>query len=116
LEVGGVVKDWRASKRLTESPVCLVADEDDMDVNLERMLRRQGQLDGPMPRVLELNPTHAIVTKLAARAEAEGGANDALLKDAAHLLLDQARIADGEAPADAAAFAKRLASVMEHAL
>lgn len=116
LELGEVVKDVRPSKRLTDSPVCLVADEDDMDVNLERMLRRQGQLDGPMPRVLELNPSHAIVTKLAERAGADGGADDALLKDAAHLLLDQARIADGEAPADPAAFAKRLASVMEHAL
>jgi molecular chaperone HtpG len=116
LALGESVKDVRPSKRLTESAVCLVADENDMDVNLERMLRRQGQLDGPMPRVLELNPDHAIVAKLAARAGADGGAEDALLKDAAYLLLDQARIADGEAPADPAAFAKRLASVMERAL
>jgi molecular chaperone HtpG len=116
LALGESVKDVRPSKRLTESAVCLVADDDDMDVNLERMLRRQGHLEGPMPRVLELNPSHTIVTKLAARADADGGADDGLLKDAALLLLDQARIADGEAPADAAAFAKRLASVMERAL
>lgn len=114
LELGESVKDVRSSKRLTESPVCLVADDDDMDVNLERMLRRQGQLDGPVPRVLELNPTHPIVTKLVERAGA--GADDNLLKDAAHLLLDQARIADGEAPSDPVAFVKRLASVMEEAL
>jgi len=113
LALGEAVKDVRSSKRLTESPVCLIADDDDMDVNLERMLRRQGQLDGPMPRVLELNPSHAIVKKLAARA---GEATDAaLLNDAAHLLLDQARIADGEVPSDPAAFAKRLANVMEQA-
>ena len=67
-------------------------------------------------RVLELNPGHALVKKLSARADGDGGADDILLKDAAHLLLDQARLAEGEAPADPAAFAKRLASVMEHAL
>ena len=114
LELGDSVKDVRASKRLTESPVCLVADEGDMDVNMERLLRRHGQMTGGLPRVLELNPTHAIVKKLAERAD--GDAQDALLKDAAHLLLDQARIAEGETPADPAAFAKRLASVMIHAL
>jgi len=114
LELGDSVKDVRVSKRLTESPVCLVADEGDMDVNMERLLRRHGQMTTGLPRVLELNPTHAIVKKLAERAD--GDAQDALLKDAAHLLLDQARIAEGETPADPAGFAKRLASVMIHAL
>jgi molecular chaperone HtpG len=113
LELGESVKDVRPSKRLTESPVCLVADEGDMDVNMERLLRRHGQMTTGMPRVLELNPTHAIVKKLAERA---GDSDDALVKDAAHLLLDQARISEGEIPADPAAFAKRLASVMERAL
>jgi len=113
LELGESVKDVRPSKRLTESPVCLVADEGDMDVNMERLLRRHGQMTTGMPRVLELNPTHAIVKKLAERA---GDSDDDLVKDAAHLLLDQARISEGETPADPAAFAKRLASVMERAL
>lgn len=120
LELGETVKDVRPSKRLRESPVCLVADDGDMDVNLERLLRRHGQLQGGLPRVLELNPAHPVVKKLAERASGtkddEGGADDALIQDAAHLLLDQARIADGEVPADPAAFAKRLASVMERAL
>jgi len=116
LQLGEDVKDVRVSKHLTDSPVCLVADEDDMDINLERMLRKQGQLKGPMPRVLELNAKHVIVTKLAARAEQSSETNDDLLKDAAHLLLDQARIADGEMPSDLALFAKRLSSVMEQAL
>lgn len=114
LELGASVKDIRPSKRLTESPVCLVADEGDIDVNMERLLRRHGQMQGGLPRVLELNPTHAIVKKLAERASSD--ADDGLLKDAAHLLLDQARIAEGEVPSDPAAFAKRLASVMERAL
>ena len=114
LELGDAIKDVRPSKRLTESPVCLVADEGDMDVNMERLLRRTGQMTTGLPRVMELNPNHTIVQKLSERAGADG--DDALLKDAAHLLLDQARIAEGETPEDPAAFAKRLASVMERAL
>ena len=114
LELGEAIKDVRPSKRLTESPVCLIADEGDMDVSMERLLRRTGQMTMGLPRVLELNPTHAVVKKLSKRAGGNG--DDDVLKDAAHLLLDQARIAEGEAPADPAAFAKRLASVMERAL
>ena len=116
VELGASVKDVRPSKRLTDSPVCLIADEGDMDVNLERMLKRHGQLQDAMPRVLELNPDHRIITKLAERAKASEAASDALLKDAAYLLLDQARIADGEVPADPAEFVRRLAAVMDSAL
>lgn len=116
LELGDAVKDVRPSKRLTDSPVCLIADEGDMDVNLERMLKRHGQLQEGMPRVLELNPDHRIVKKLAERAKDSEAASDFLLKDAAHLLLDQARIADGEVPSDPAEFVRRLGSVMDNAL
>lgn len=115
LELGDRVKDVRPSRRLTDSPVCLVADDGDMDVNLERLLRRHGQLDESLPRVLELNPGHALVRALAERAKAEGAQGDDLLRDAAHLLLDQARIVEGEGPADATAFARRLGTVMARA-
>ena len=81
-----------------------------MDVNMERLLQRS------MPRILELNPNHGMVKKLAERAGKDGAAKDPLLKDAAHLLLYQARIADGEAPADPAEFGRRLTAVMESAL
>ena len=111
-ELGEVVKDVRPSKRLTDSPVCLIADDGDMDVNLERLLKRHGQLQHGAPRVLELNPTHGIIAKLAERAKED---NDDLLKDAAHLLLDQARIVEGEMPADPSDFARRLGSVMARA-
>lgn len=116
LELGDAIKDVRPSKRLTDSPVCLVADEGDMDVNLERILKRHGQLQHGMPRVLELNAGHKIIQNLAERAKSGEAASDDLLKDAAHLLLDQARIAEGEVPSDPAAFARRLGSVMENAL
>ena len=114
-ELGEAVKDVRPSKRLTDSPVCLIADDGDMDVNLERLLKRHGQLQHGAPRVLELNPSHPIITKLADRAKAEATSGDNLLKDAAHLLLDQARIVEGEIPTDPPEFARRLAAVMSRA-
>ena len=113
LELGEEVKDVRPSKRLTDSPVCLIADDGDIDVNLERLLKRHGQLQEGMPRVLELNPAHAVIIKLAEQAK-DGG--DDLLPDAAHLLLDQARIVEGEAPPDPAGYARRLARVLDRAL
>ncbi len=115
VELGETVKDVRPSKRLTDSPVCLIADDGDMDVNLERLLKRHGQLERGVPRVLELNPKHAIITSLAERAKSDGASDDELLKDAAHLLVDQARIVDGETPADPSEFARRLGSVMARA-
>jgi molecular chaperone HtpG len=115
MELGEAVKDVRPSKRLTDSPVCLIADDGDMDVNLERLLKQHGQLQDGMPRILELNPDHRIVKKLAERAKSEGAASDDLLKDAAHLLLDQARISEGEIPADPASFVRRLSAVMDSA-
>jgi len=114
-ELGESVKDVRPSKRLTDSPVCLIADEGDMDVNLERLLKRHGQLQGGAPRVLELNPTHALITKLAERAASDAAGSDSLLQDAAHLLLDQARIVEGEVPSNPADFARRLGGVMTKA-
>ena len=116
LELGETVKDVRPSKRLTDSPVCLIADDGDMDVNMERLLQRHGQLQGGMPRVLELNPKHGIVRKLAERADGDAAGTDDLLKDAAHLLFDQARILDGEAPSDPSEFGRRLNAVLESAL
>lgn len=115
VELGETVKDVRPSKRLTDSPVCLIADDGDMDVNLERLLKRHGQLQDGAPRVLELNPSHALITKLVDRAQADGASSDDLLSDAAHILFDQARIVEGETPTDPAGFARRLGSVMARA-
>jgi molecular chaperone HtpG len=105
------VKDVRASQRLTESPVCLVADDGDLDMHLERVLKQHKQLDQTAPRVLELNPGHPLIKRL---AEAVGNdAANANVEDAAHLLLDQARILEGETLPDPTAFSRRLASFME---
>jgi len=110
----GVVKDVRISRRLTDSAVCLVADEGDMDIHLQRILQQHKQLDQATPRVLEINGDHALIKTIAAAAVKEGSV--AALKDTAHLLLDQARIMEGEMPEDPMAFAKRLSAVMTSGL
>ncbi len=108
------VKDVRASQRLTGSAVCLVADQGDLDMRLERMLRMHKQLDAAAKRILEINPRHALVAKLSAAVGKPDQAQ--ALDDMAHLLLDQARITEGEAVPDPAAFARRLAGALERGL
>ncbi|MCA1298127.1 molecular chaperone HtpG [Stappia indica] len=113
--LGDKVSDVRASARLSESPVCLVAPEHGPDRQLEKLMARQkGAGAGMFAPVLEFNPKHALVTSLSGRLGAEGSKDD--LADMAFLLFDQALILDGEAPSDAAAFARRLASVMQRGL
>ncbi|MEE8352330.1 MAG: molecular chaperone HtpG, partial [Rhodospirillales bacterium] len=115
--LGDAVKDVRMSERLTDSPVCLVADDGDMDLHMEQLLKRHRQMnDGEeTPRVLEVNPSHALITGLAARAKKSDG-KDTLIADAAFLLLDQARIVEGEPVKDPKAFSRRLSAVMESGL
>ena len=115
--LGDKVKDVRPSERLTDSAVCLVADDGDMDINLERLLKQHKQLDGRnlAPRILEINPDHALIGKLAKLAE-DKNAKDPALDDAAFLLLDQARILEGEPVIDAQAFSRRLSKLMAQGL
>lgn len=72
LELGNAMKDVRISERLTDSAVCLVADEGDLDIHLERLLRQHRKLDHGVPRVLEVNPTHPVITALAGIVGADG--------------------------------------------
>jgi molecular chaperone HtpG len=114
LALGDAVKDVRSSERLTDSAVCLVADEGDMDMHLERLLKQHRQLDAAAKRILELNPRHRLIERLAATV-GETGASDQLT-EFAWLLLDQARIIEGEQLPDPSAFARRLAGLLERGL
>lgn len=105
--LGEDVKEVRSSDRLTSSAVCLVADETGMDMHLERLLKQHNQLDSTGARILEINPKHDLIKALAEQATSGSDLNDA-----AHLLLDQARILEGETLPDPASFAQRMASVM----
>jgi len=114
LALGDTVKDVRTSSRLTDSPVCLIADEGDMDMHLEKLLKAHNQIDAASPRVLEVNPKHALIKHLAGIAEKD--ATDKTLSDAAFLLLDQARIVEGEPVVDPQAFIRRMTAVMQKGL
>jgi len=113
--LGDKVKDVRTSSRLTDSPVCLVAEEGDMDMHLERLLKQHQQIDQGSPRVLEVNPKHLLIMNLAGVAEKQKG-KDALLDDAAFLLLDQALIIEGEPVLDPQAFIRRMTEVMQKSM
>ncbi|MBB5576081.1 molecular chaperone HtpG [Rhizobium paranaense] len=105
------VSDVRASDRLIESAVCLVAPEQGYDRQLEKILQGAGRLQGGAKPILEINGDHPVVKAVAARTD-----QPSLRDDAAFLLLDQARVLDGDKPADPRAFAERLARLMEKAL
>ncbi|AMK22724.1 MULTISPECIES: molecular chaperone HtpG [unclassified Sphingobium] len=109
--LGEEVSDVRASERLTESAVCLVAPDNTMDRQLEKLLAGAGRLDNAAKPVLEINPRHALIAKLGTLAE-----DSDLREDAAKLLLDEARIADGELPTDPRAFSARLARMIGGAI
>lgn len=95
------LSDVRTSSRLVDSPACLVAPEGGPDRGLGKLLERQAGKGGVQP-VLEINPGHAFVTRLAKSK------SDKTFEDLAWLLLDQARILEGALPADPAKFAERM--------
>jgi molecular chaperone HtpG len=111
--LGEAVKDVRTTDRLTDSAVCLVADDGDMDMRLERMLKAHKQLNTDSLRILEINPKHDLIKNMAGAATKGGAADD--LADLALLLLDQACIIEGETLPDTAAFSRRMAMVMAKA-
>ena len=106
--LGSEVKEVKASSRLVGSPVCLVGEEGGMSLHMERMMKQQGQsLDNP--RVLEINPNHTLIKKLSKQ-------NKELISEISLLLLDQARIIEGEAIPDRANFAERMSKSLERSI
>ena len=98
----GVAKDVRVSHRLVESPACLVVDDYEMSQNLARVLKQLGQEAPKSQPILEVNTTHPLVDRLAEEAD------EARFGDLAHLLFDQAQLAEGGQLDDPAAFVQRL--------
>ncbi len=110
----GRVEDVRPSARLTESAVCLVAGEGGMDMRLERFLKQHRQLDQLSRRILEINPKHALIRQMAARAAAGQAGDD--LGELAELLFDQALIIEGEPLPDPGAFSRRMSQFLSRGL
>ena len=107
--LGDTVADVRTSDRLTDSAVCLVAGDTGPDRALEKLLAGAGRLNAASKPILEVNPRHRLVVALAALGEDRR----TLKEDAVHLLLDEARVLEGDRPADARSFSERLARVLE---
>ncbi len=102
--LGDKVKDVRVTVRLTESPSCLIADENDMSGNLQRMLKAAGQKVPNMKPILEINPNHPLIQAL----KYEG----AHFNDWTNLLFDQAVLAEGGSLKDPATFVKLINNML----
>ena len=100
--LGERVKDVRVTHRLTDSPACLVTGEGDMSANLERLLKAAGQAAPTVKPTLEINPSHALVTRLNSETDEDRFA------DWANLLFEQALLAEGGQLDDPASFVRRL--------
>jgi molecular chaperone HtpG len=104
--LGERVKDVRVSDRLTESPSCLVLDEHDMALHMQKLLKSAGHEVPAGSASLEINPTHPLLQRL----DAEG--DDARREDLALLLFEQAQLAEGGALEDPAGFIQRVNRVI----
>lgn len=109
--LGSLVKDVKLSKKLTSSPACLSVAEGSMDIRMERYLIEQKQLATASAKILEINPGHKIVMKIANELAQKD--KDEENKQLVHLLYDQACIIEGEPVSDVGAFSKRLNLLLE---
>jgi molecular chaperone HtpG len=108
--LGDKVKSVRITHRLTESPACLVRDQFDMSLNLERLLKAAGQpIAGGKP-ILEVNPHHPIVRSLQHKT------SETRLADWSHILFDQALLAEGGQLEDPGTFVRRLNDMLRDLL
>jgi len=96
-------KEVRVTTRLVDSPACLVGADGDMSSQLARMLKQMGQEMPEIKPILEINPEHALVKKL------EGSVH---FDDLAHIIFDQALLAEGGLPEDPAAYVKRVSALL----
>ena len=103
------VEDVRVSTRLTESAACLIASDKGLDRQLARLLAEHGQQGMLGKPVLEINAKHPAVAMLSTTLAEKGRE---VSTDGMYLLLDLARVADGEQPVDASAFVKRLGALI----
>lgn len=102
--LGDAVSDVRATARLVDSPACLVVKDTDLSLQMARILRQAGQTLPEVKPILEINPAHALIQKMEAAPEH--------FDDMAHILLDQALLAEGLMPRDAAAYLRRVNALL----
>jgi len=109
-ELGESVKEIRLTKRLKDSPACVVFDKNDPDIAMQQILRQMGQ-EVPTPKpILEINPEHEIFKKLLEKND------EAVTRDIAHVVLDEAKMAAGIEIDDIADFNARLNRLIAKAI
>lgn len=108
--LGDRVREVKISKRLADSPVCLVVPPGGLPSHIERMLRAHNESLPVVPRILEINPDHPVIAHLGAHSE------DADTAELIELLYDQALLVEGSPVDDPAKFAVRMSKLMEKAL
>lgn len=96
------IKSARISHRLTDSPACIVADQNDMSSHMQRLLQAAGQAMPMGKPIFELNPTHPLINQL------KDEADDERFSEWVHILFDQSVLAEGGQLQDPATFVKRL--------
>ena len=101
--LAGKAKDVRVTTRLVDSPACLVVEDGEYSTQLARMLKQAGQQAPDIQPILEINAEHALVKKLEASASFD---------DLAHILFDQALLAEGGLPEDPASYVRRVNSLL----
>jgi len=109
--LGDAVAEVRATARLTDSAVVLASDGKGPDLAMQRLMRRAGRAMMPAKPVLEVNPRHKLIEALSAKLE-----DSALIAEAAATLLDLAQVQEGDLPADATAFARRVTKLLAGSL
>ncbi|HEX3573777.1 MAG TPA: molecular chaperone HtpG [Rhodopila sp.] len=109
--LGDRVADVRSTARLTDSAVVLASSGAGPDLAMQRLMRRAGRATMPAKPVLEVNPRHKLIETLSGKLD-----DSALIAEAAATLLDLAQVQEGDLPADAAAFARRVTALLAGSL
>ena len=112
--LGDEVKEVKVSERLTDSAVCLVAGDGEMDMHLEKLLKQHQQIDKTSQKILEINPTHPLIKDLLKIVDNDK--EKIVFDDASWLLLDQARIIEGQPVSDPNKFARRMNSLLQRGI
>ncbi|NNG12692.1 MAG: molecular chaperone HtpG [Halobacteria archaeon] len=101
------VKEVRVSRRLTDSPSCLVTDENEMAVHMQRMLKQAGHAVPATRPILEINPEHVLVARL------KDEADEARFASWSNILLDQAMLSEGGQLDDPISFVSRMNELLQ---
>ena len=105
--LGDRVKDVRVSSRLSDSPAAVILSNEDMSIQMQRMMRQLGHSDLPEVKpLLEINPDSAVIRKI------EESGDDEFVKALSSVILDQALLAEGVMPSDSADFVRNLTRIL----